>query len=124
MHQGVPPTEITTITRLLDRENVDRICEFFSERRPGSGRPNIGQVIDLLSILRSIALYHIKDRSQADWISRRMRRLGGGRTHRRYGMTEKYRRRLSVFRDPQLVRDLLLLPYKLLKRAELGLACR
>ena len=47
-----------------------------------------------------------------------MKRLFG-RT-RRFGMTEKNRRRLAVFRDPQLIRDLLLLPYRLLKRAESG----
>jgi hypothetical protein len=47
-----------------------------------------------------------------------MKRLAGGR--RRFGMTEKHRRRLAVFRDPRHVRDLLLLPYKLLKRAEAG----
>jgi integrase len=35
-------------------------------------------------------------------------------------MTEKNRRRLSVFRDPQQIRNLLLLPYKLLKQAESG----
>jgi integrase len=35
-------------------------------------------------------------------------------------MTQKNRRRLAVFRDPKHVRDLLLLPYKLLKRAESG----
>ncbi len=35
-------------------------------------------------------------------------------------MTEKNRRRLAVFRDPQHVRDLLLLPYRLLKQAESG----
>ena len=48
-----------------------------------------------------------------------MRRLAGGRG-RQHGMTEKNRRRLSVFRNAQHVRDLLLLPFKLLKRAETG----
>ena len=48
-----------------------------------------------------------------------MKRLSGGRW-RRMGMTEKNRRRLAVFRDAQQVRDLLSLPYKLLKRAECG----
>ena len=116
VHRGVPPAEITAITKLLERESVDKICDFFTERRSGGGPPN-GQLVDLLRILRPIAIYHINDRSQAEWISRRMKRLSGGRG-RRFGMTEKNRRRLSVFRDPQHVRDLLLLPYKLLKRAE------
>ena len=96
VHRGVPPAEITAITKLLERESVDKICDFFTERRSGGGPPN-GQLVDLLRILRPIAIYHINDRTQAEWISRRMKRLSGSRG-RRFGMTEKNRRRLSVFR--------------------------
>jgi hypothetical protein len=118
MHEGVPSAEIITLNQLVERQSVEKICDFFIGRRSGGGPPN-GQLVDLLRILRPIAIYHTNDRSQAEWIFRRMKRLSGGRG-RRFGMTEKNRRRLCVFRDPQHVRDLLLLPYKLLKRAETG----
>ena len=61
----------------------------------------------------------VKDRELADWIGRRIRRLSGGRP-RRFGMTEKNRRRLAVFRDREQVKDLLLLPYRLATRAASG----
>jgi integrase len=116
VHRGTPAADIASIADLATRENIDSICDFFAER---SGRPNSVQVQGFLAVLRPVALHQLKDRTLADWISRRMRRLFGGR-HRRFGMTEKNRRRLAVFRDRQHVRDLLLLPYKLLKRAETG----
>ena len=115
VHTGVPIEEVTGVDVLVRRENVDRICAFFTER---SGRPDQRQMIEFLRFLRPVALHHVKDRALADWISRRVRRLTRGR--RQVGMTEKNRRRLAVFRDPRHVRDLLLLPYKLLKRAESG----
>jgi len=92
------------------------ICEFFIDHH---GRSDSVQLSNLLSTLRPIALHRLTDRDLADWISRRQKRLSGGWA-RRSGMTEKNRRRLAVFRDPQHVRDLLLLPYRLLKRAEAG----
>jgi len=114
VHQGVPTEEITTIGMLAHRESVDRICDFFIERR-GRGCQQLHQ---FLGILRLIALRDLGDRERADWIGRRLKRLSAG--HRRFGMTEKNRRRIAVFRYPQQVRDLLLLPYRLLKRAESG----
>jgi integrase len=59
------------------------------------------------------------NRVLADWIGRRLKRLAGGGA-RHIGMTQKNRRRLAVFRDPKQIRDLILLPDKLLKRAESG----
>ena len=115
VHGGVAIEAITSITALASRENVDTICEFFIER---AGRPDCVQLNGFLRVLRPVALHHLGDRGLADWIGRRMKRLAGGR--RFFGMTEKNRRRLAVFRDPRHVRDLLLLPYKLLKRAESG----
>jgi hypothetical protein len=116
VHRGVPIAAITGIGMLARRESVEAICDFFIEWH---GRPDCGQLNQFLRILRPIAQYHLNDASLARWISRRMTRLAGGRW-RRVGMTEKNRRRLAVFRDPRHVRDLLLLPYKLLKRAESG----
>jgi integrase len=115
VHQGVPVAEITSVGMLAHRDNVDRICDFFLQR----GRPDFGQLGSFLAALRPLAAYHLNDNALAAWIGRRLKRLAGGRT-RRFGMTEKNRRRLAVFRDPHQVRDLLLLPYKLLKRAESG----
>lgn len=117
VHRGVPVAEITGVTMLARPDSVDRICEFFIDRR---GRPDYSQLGGFLAVLRPLAAYHLKDRALAAWIGRRLRRLSGGRT-RRVGMTEKNRRRLALFRDPQQVRDLLLLPYRLLKRAESGM---
>jgi hypothetical protein len=116
VHQGVPIEEITSVDILARRDHVDLICEFFIQHH---GRPDSVQLMNLMSALRPIALHLLKDRDLADWVSRRQKRLWGGST-RRFGMTEKNRRRLAVFRDPQHVRDLLLLPYRLLKRAESG----
>ena len=106
VHKGVAIEKITNISALARRENVDLICDFFIERRR-SGRTACSSS-GFLRVLRPLALHRLKDRKLADWIDRRMRRLSG-RT-RRFGMTEKNRRRLAVFRDPQLIRDLLLLP--------------
>ena len=116
VHRGVPVAAITGVTMLSHRDSVNRICDFFIERR---GRPDCVQLGGMLAVLRPMAAYHLKDRELAAWIGRRLKRLSGGRT-RRFGMTERNRRRLAMFRDPQQVRDLLLLPYKLLKRAESG----
>lgn len=116
VHQGVPIADVISIEALASKENVDRICDFFINR---SGRPDCSQLLSFLIILKSLAVHRLKDRSLGEWIQRRRKRLAGGRTQR-VGMTEKNRRRLSVFRDPRHVRDLLLLPYKLLKRAEAG----
>jgi integrase len=115
VHRGVPAEEIATIGALAQRENVDLICDFFIERL---GRTDCVQLDGFLRILRSLALHRLQDRELAEWIRRRLRRLSG--RGRRFGMTEKNRRRLAVFRDPQHVRQLLLLPYRLLKRAGSG----
>jgi hypothetical protein len=72
------------------------ICEFFIRRR---GRPDCLQLNGFLRVLRPIALHHLKDTHLADWIGRRLKRLFGRR--RQFGMTEKNRRRLAVFRDPR-----------------------
>ncbi len=116
VHTGTPIDEITSVGMLANRENLDAICDFFSERSRGT---TCVQLEGCLLVLRSIALHRLKDKDLADRISRRVRRLFGGR-NRRVDLTEKNRRRLAVFRDPRQVRDLLLLPYKLLKRAESG----
>jgi integrase len=116
LHRGVSVADITDISLLARRDNVDLICEFFIAHH---GRPDSVQLEGLLAALRLIAIHRLKDRETADWISRRMRRLSGSPSHR-YGMTEKNRRRLAVFRDPTHVRELLLLPFALLKRAESG----
>ncbi|MBV8525670.1 MAG: hypothetical protein JOY71_26735 [Acetobacteraceae bacterium] len=65
------------------------ICDFFTER---SGPQDSSQVGGFLAVLRPLALYHLKDRDLADWIGRRTKRLFG-RT-KRFGMTDKNRRRL------------------------------
>ena len=114
VRSGIPMEDLATIGKLACRESVDRICDFFIERR---GRGSL-QLHEFLRILRAIALRDLEDRELADWIGRRLKRLSAG--HHRSGMTEKNRRRIAVFRDPQQVRDLLLLPYRLLKRAESG----
>ena len=114
VHRGVPIEDITSVTALVAPKNIDIICEFFINR---SGRQNCSQLQGFLILLGSLAKYHLRDRQLAELINRRRRRLAGGRA-RRVGMTEKNRRRIAVFRDPRLVRDLLLLPYKFLKRAE------
>lgn len=116
VHRGIPIETITSIDVLATRESVNAICDFFMDRSTSRFSP---QLDGLLSILRPIAAYRLKQRDLADWIRLRRRRLSGGRS-RRFGMTEKNRRRLAVFRDRQQVRDLLLLPFKLLKRAESG----
>jgi integrase len=116
VHRGVPVEAITDIGALARREHVDMICAFFMQRHGGTVPEQLG---DLLAALRPVALYQLKDRDLADWIRRRLRRLAGGRI-RRFGITEKNRRRIAVFQDPKHVRDLLLLPYRLLKRAESG----
>ncbi len=116
VHRGVPIGEITDLRDLTRREHVDRICEFFTER---TRTRECLQLQGLLQVLKPIALRHLKDRELADWIGRRIRRLSGGRP-RRFGMTEKNRRRLAVFRDREQVKDLLFLPYRLVKRAESG----
>jgi len=116
VHRGVPIEAITGVGVLARRDHIDLICEFFIDHH---GRSDSVQLSNLLSTLRPIALHRLTDRDLADWISRRQKRLSGGWA-RRSGMTEKNRRRLAVFRDPQHVRDLLLLPYRLLKRAEAG----
>ena len=116
VHRGVPIEVITDIGALAQREHVDMICAFFAERH---GRPMPGQLQGFLGALRPVALYHLKDRGLAEWIGRRLRRLAAGRG-RRFGITEKNRRRVAVFQDPKHMRDLLLLPYRLLKRAKSG----
>jgi len=116
VHRGVAINEITGISMLARPDNVDLICEFFIAHH---GRPDAVQLVGLLAALRLIALHQLKDRGLADWISRRAKRLSGSQG-RRYGMTQKNRRRLAVFHDPKHVRDLLLLPFALLKRAESG----
>jgi integrase len=73
----------------------------------------------MLTVLRPVATYHLKDRELSEWIRRRLRRLSNGRI-RRFGITEKNRRRIAVFRDHRHVGDLLLLPFKLMKRADSG----
>lgn len=115
VHRGIRIEAINRISQLATRESVEMICDFFIERR---GRSDCVQLNGFLAVLRPLAIQHLKDRALADWIGRRMKRLMG-RT-RRFGMTEKNRRRLSVFRDPRHIRDLLLLPYRLLKQAESG----
>ena len=117
VHRGVPIAEVISLTTLATKENVDLICEFFVER---SGRPDCSQLQGMLTLLGSIARHKLGDGQLAEFIHRRRRRLAGG-SGRRVGMTEKNRRRIALFRDPRLVRDMLLLPYKLLKRAESGL---
>lgn len=114
VHRGIPIESITSIGVLAERENVNALCDFFMER---SDRAFVVQLDGMLRILRAVAAYHLKRRDLADFISRRVRRLSGGRS-RRFGMTEKNRRRLAVFRDQQQVRDLLFLPWQLYKRAE------
>lgn len=116
VHQGVPIEEITSIGMLAQRDSVNTICKFFQERHD---RPFPSQLGGFLIVLRAVARYQLKDGELAEWISRRARRLGHGST-RQFGMTDKNRRRIAVFRDPKHVRELLLLPYKLLKRAESG----
>jgi integrase len=116
VHRGVPIEEIADVSELARRDNIDRACEFFIAHH---GRPDAVQIGELLATLRLIAIHRLQDRELAAWISRRVKRLSGSQT-RRYGMTEKNRRRIAVFRDPAHVRDLLLLPFKLLKRAESG----
>jgi integrase len=113
VHQGVPISEVDCIAVLARRDNVTRICEFYSERM---GRPDCSAILGFLAVLRPFVRYHLEDADLVNWISRRLRRLGG----RRFGVTERNRRRLAVFRDPKHVRDLLLLPFRLLKRAETG----
>lgn len=117
VHRGIPIEAITSLGSLATRESVNTICEFFIER---SGRPDCVQLNAFLRVLGPIARFHLKDAVLADWISRRAKRLSGGQG-RRVGMTEKNRRRLAVFRDPQQVRQLMLLPFRLLKRARSGI---
>jgi integrase len=116
VHRGLPIESLTCVTDLATRDNIDRICDFFIEHH---GRPDGSQLDAVLQLLRRIALQHLKDQGLAQGIRRRMLRLSGPRW-RRMGMTEKNRRRLAVFRDPHQIRDLLFLPYRLLKRAESG----
>lgn len=101
---------------LTERENVNAICDFFEEHH---GRPDSEQIKGILTVLRPVARYHAKDEALAKWLGLRLKRLCRGRT-RRTGLTEKNRRRLAVFRDHSQVRDLVLLPFKLLKWAEAG----
>ena len=114
VHQGVPIEDITSIGVLAQRESVDMICDFFLARNEGTISEQLG---GMLTVLRPIATYQLKDRELTEWIRRRLRRLSGGRI-RRFGVTEKNRRRIVLFRDAKHVRDLLVFPYKLLKRAE------
>ncbi|WP_428394424.1 hypothetical protein [Lichenicoccus sp.] len=116
VHKGTPSDDIVSVAMLTERVHINTVCDFFIER--SGGRADCSQLQGLLAALRSIALHVRRERQVADWISRRRRRLGGDRP--RVGMTEKNRRRLAVFRDPRQVRDLLLLPYRLLKRAQDG----
>jgi len=116
VHRGIAIGDITSLGSLAMPDNVDAICVFFAERH---GRPYTSQLGGFLAALRPVAQHHLKDKELSDWLGRRLKRLSGGRV-RQFGITEKNRRRLAVFRDPKHVRDLLLLPYKLLKRAESG----
>ena len=116
VHRGVAIAAIPSIGALTTRENVNTICDFFAER---SGRAGCSQLEGMLRVLRPLAGHHLGDRELAEWIGRRLRRLFGGRA-RRFGMTDKNRRRLAVFRNRQQVRELLLLPWRLLKKAESG----
>ena len=115
VHRGVPATELNDIGDLARREHIGRMAEFFAERHAGRRSSSL---IVLLNALRPMVRNWLKDLDLARWISRYRARMFG--RHAPVGMTEKNRRRLSLFQDPRLVRDLLLLPYKLLKRAEAG----
>jgi integrase len=114
VHQGLPIDDITSIGVLAQHESVEMICDFFLARNGGTISEQLG---GMLTVLRPIATYQLKNRELAEWIRRRLRRLSGGRV-RRFGITEKNRRRIVLFRDAKHVRDLLVFPYKLLKRAE------
>jgi integrase len=116
VHKGVPIETITSVAGLATQEHIDLVCEFFTEHH---GRPDSIQLQGMLQVLRPLAVFKLQDKALGERISRRMRRLASPRGAR-YGMTEKNRRRLAVFRDPKLVRDMLLLPFNLLKRAETG----
>ena len=64
VHGGVPMEEITTLNQPSSGRTSTRSAEFFIGAAPGGGPPN-GQLIDLLRILRPIALSNdIKDRSR------------------------------------------------------------
>ena len=76
VHRGVAVEAITSITVLARRENIDTICEFFIER---AGRPDCVQLNGFLRVLRPVALHQLGDKGLADWITRRMKRLAGGR---------------------------------------------
>ena len=99
---------ITNIGALAQREHVDMICAFFADCH---GRLMPGQLQDFLVAPRPVALYHLNDRGLAEWIGRRLPRLAAGRG-RRFGITEKNRRRLPSSRTLKHMRDLLLLPYR------------
>ena len=114
VHMGIEVSTIRTVGGLVSRDNVNLICEFFERHH---GRPGSEQIKHLLTALRPLARYHLKDAALTKWLGSRLKRECRGRT-RRVGLTDKNRRRLAVFRDPNQVRELLLLPYKLLKRAE------
>ena len=116
IHTGVPNPELQSVAALATRENVNLVCQFFEQHH---GRPDSAQIKGLLTILRPLARYHLKDPALTKWLARRQKVLCKGNT-RRVGLTEKNRRRLAVFRDPNQVRDLVLLPFKLLKWAEAG----
>lgn len=116
VHKGIPIEAITSIEVLAAKESVNAVCEFFLDR---SKTEFSSQLHGLLSSLRQVVAHRLKDRELADWITRRIRRVGRDRSQL-LGVTEKNRKRLAVFRDQQQVRNLLLLPYKLYKRAESG----
>ena len=116
VHMGVEVSTIRSVGGLVSRENVNLTCAFFEQHH---GRPGSEQIKHLLIALRPIARHHLKDAALTQWLGLRLKRECRGRT-RRVGLTQKNRRRLAVFRDPNQVRDLILLPFKLLKWAEAG----
>jgi integrase len=116
VHRGVALVTLDDIAVLTHRPHIDKICEFFIAHSGGTGGT---QLVQFLQVLRPYVLQRLRDTELAAWIGRRIRRLLGGRPQRG-GITAKNRRRLAIFRDPAQVRDLVLLPLRLLKRAEVG----
>jgi integrase len=107
VHQGVAPSEITTISALTTFDHYQKILRFFYDRH---GQETSSQIANLAAFLKDTAKHWVKvdDNELA-----RLKKLSARLAVARQGMTAKNRERLRPLDDPKMVDVFLDLPYRI-----------
>ena len=107
VHQGVAPSEISSLAVLAGYENVQKTLRFFYDR---NGQKTSAQVAGMAAFLKDVAKYWVKaEEAELNKLERLSKRLKVPRQ----GMTAKNRERLRPLDDPTKVDAFLDIPYRI-----------